>query len=171
MATQLLLETARFSVVEHRYRSRGADVVKQTIKHPGAVVILPLLPDGRVLLIRNYRVAVDKTFIELPAGTLEPPEPPEQTARRELVEETGYSGERFTELPPFYMSPGILDERMYCFVAEGLTPGEAQPEAGEEIENLPTPLDDALAMIKRGEIEDAKTIVALLHYKLFGTGG
>lgn len=179
MPSRLLLETARFRVLEHHYSRRGQAITKQTIEHPGAVVVLPLLheacrgggrspePSGpRVLLIRNHRVAVGQTLIELPAGTLEPPEPPLAAARRELAEETGYTADRLLELPAFYMSPGILNERMHCFVAEGLSPGEARREPGEEIENLPTPLDRAIAMVRRGDIQDAKTIVALLYYRL-----
>ncbi|MEM8866042.1 MAG: NUDIX hydrolase, partial [Planctomycetota bacterium] len=158
---ETLLETSRFTVVEHACVARDGSVRKrQVVMHPGAAVILPILRDlpggagkPHVVLIRNHRVAVGRTLIELPAGTLEPPEPPLETARRELTEETGYTAARWTPLPGFFMSPGILNERMHCFVAEDLTAGEPQREAGEEIENLVVPLDDAMAMVERGEIE------------------
>lgn len=172
-----VLETERFRVVKHRSESGGQTVVKHVVQHPGAVVILPILESSEVprgvaapavVLIKNYRVAVGRTLIEVPAGTLEPRESPLETARRELTEETGYSAERWVEMPSFTMSPGILDERMHCFVARGLTPGEPAREPGEEIENLVTPLADAIAMARRGEIEDAKTLVALLRYDAFG---
>jgi len=161
---QVLLTTSRFRVEEHLLASseRQAEVRRQVIVHPGAVTILPLVDGDQVCLIRNYRVAVGKTLIELPAGTLEPNEPPQQTAIRELQEETGYTAERWRELPPFFMSPGILNERMHLFVAEGLTPGRPAREAGEEIENLLVPWSEAVAMAERGEIEDAKSMVGIL---------
>ncbi|MEN1679263.1 MAG: NUDIX hydrolase [Planctomycetota bacterium] len=165
-----VLETPRFGVVEHRFQSGDEQLVKYSVQHPGAVVILPILEDATepsVVLIKNYRIAVDQTLIEAPAGTLEPPEPPLKTAQRELTEETGYTAENWTELPGFTMSPGILNERMYCFVAKGLTPGEPAREPGEEIENLVMPIADAIALAERGEIEDAKTLVALLRYHAF----
>ena len=128
-------------------------------------MILPLLDDGRVCLIRNERIAVGKTLIELPAGTLEPGEPPAATAARELIEETGFHASRWQELPGFYMSPGILCERMHAFVAEGLTAGAPAREAGETIDNLIVPWSEALEMVDRGEIEDAKSICALLVWE------
>ena len=125
-------------------------------------MILPLVEGDQVCLIRNYRIAVQKTLIELPAGTIEPNEPPAQTAVRELREETGFTASHWRELPPFYMSPGILNEQMHLFVAEELTPGAPAREAGEQIENLLVPWDEALAMAERGEIEDAKSLVGIL---------
>jgi ADP-ribose pyrophosphatase len=161
--SELLLETPRFRVVQESYVTRsGATKTRQIVRHPGAVVIVPLLADGRVCLIRQWRVAVKETLIELPAGTLEPNEPPIVTAERELIEETGYRAESIEPLHEFYLSPGILDEKMHLFLATGLTEGEPQREVGEEIDNLLVPLADAVAMIFRGEIRDAKTIVGLL---------
>jgi len=160
---RVLFQGARFSVVELDQRlADGRRAARQAIMHPGAVVIVPLLPDDRVCLIRNERIAVGKTLVELPAGTLDRPEPPRQTAERELAEETGYSAARWRELPGFYMSPGILCERMHVFVAEDLTAGDPAREAGEIIDNLVVPWSEALAMVERGDIEDAKTICALL---------
>lgn len=162
-ADRVLFTGSRFNVVEREQRNRAGGVTpRQVVVHPGAVVIIPVLDGDRVCLIRNERAAVGKSLIELPAGTLEPPEPPHLTAPRELREETGYTAQTWTELPGFYMSPGILCERMHVFVAEGLTAGEHAREAGENIDNLVVPWDEALAMIDRGEIEDGKTIAALL---------
>ena len=164
---RLLLKADRFQVVERRQRtSSGRSVARQVILHPGAVVIVPLLDGGRVCLIRNERVAVGKTLVELPAGTLEPPELPHVTAQRELREETGYSATQWQELPGFFMSPGILCERMHVFVATGLKAGDPEREEGEQIDNLIVPWNEALAMIERGEIEDAKTICAVLAWEL-----
>ncbi len=160
-----LLVTRRFRVVRHR--ETGADGrphVKDTVQHPGAVAILPLLDDGRVCLIRNYRVAVGRTLIELPAGTLEPGEDPAVTASRELIEETGYHARNVEKIREFTMSPGILNERMYLFLARGLTPGERALEAGEQIESLVVPWSEAMRMVFDGTIEDAKTLVGLMYY-------
>lgn len=160
---ETLLQTPRFRVVRETYgTSSGANRTREIVRHPGAVVLVPLLDDGRVCLIRNYRVSVQQTLIELPAGTLEPPEPPLACAQRELIEETGYRAASMEQLHAFYLSPGILDERMHLFLATGLTAGEPHREVGEEIENLLVPLAEAVAMIFRGEIQDAKTMVGLL---------
>jgi ADP-ribose pyrophosphatase len=160
---ELLLTTAKFRVVREAVTSPGGKTKsREIVRHPGACVIVPLLDDGRVCLIRNWRVAVAVTLIELPAGTLEPPEPAIKTAERELIEETGYRAERIDFLHAFFLSPGILDERMHLYLATGLTEGETAREEGEEIENWLVPLEEAVQMVFRGEIEDAKSIVGLL---------
>lgn len=167
---RLLLQASRFQVVEHSQTlDNGQTVSRQVVVHPGAVTIVPILDGDRVCLIRNYRVAVGKTLIELPAGTIDNEEPPAETARRELQEETGYSASRWRKLPPFYMSPGILNERMHVFVAEGLTEGPTAREPGEEIENLIVPWEEAVAMVTRGEIEDAKSLVGILQWERLRT--
>jgi ADP-ribose pyrophosphatase len=163
--SELLLETSRFRVIrQHRLKPGGQTITRETIQHPGAVVVVPLLDDGRVCLLRNYRLAVNATLIELPAGTLEPGEHAEITAQRELAEETGYNAARLQPLACMLMSPGILNERMHVFVASGLSAGVPSPEAEEEIETLLVPWDEALAMVDDGRIQDAKTIAALLLY-------
>ncbi len=163
--TEELLVTRRFRVVRHLQTGPdGAAHVKETIQHPGAVAILPLLDGDRICLIRNYRIAVGKTLIELPAGTLEHGEDPAATAGRELIEETGYRAERLEKLCEFSMSPGILNERMHLYAAHGLTAGPSAREAGETIENLVVTWDEAMRMIFDGSIEDAKTLVGLLYY-------
>ncbi len=160
---EVLLTAAKFRVMRETITTgAGREKTRDIVRHPGACVILPLLDDGRVCLIRNWRVAVGKTLIELPAGTLEPPEPPQVTAERELIEETGYRAQKIEFLHAFFLSPGILDERMHLYLATGLTAGQPAREEGEEIENLLVPFADAIQMIFRGEIEDAKTMVGLL---------
>lgn len=162
---ELLLKTGRFDVVRLSYRGAdGTQHAREVARHPGAVTILPLLDDGRVCLIRNYRVAVDQTLIELPAGTLEPDEAPSTTAARELEEETGYRAAEVRQLCEFFMSPGILSERMVLFLATGLTPGPARLESGEQIEPCVVSWDEAMAMVERGEVRDAKSLVGLLWY-------
>lgn len=163
--SELLLTASRFQVQRATQTLQdGSEHSREVIQHPGAVVILPILDDGRICLIRNYRIAIDKELIELPAGTLEPPEPPIETAQRELIEETGYRCTHIEPLGEFFMSPGILNERMYAFVARGLTAGEQALEAGEQIETFLVSMDDLNSMISRGEIQDSKTLSTLFLY-------
>lgn len=163
---ELLLETARFRVLRHWYRTGdGASHSRETVMHPGAVTIVPLLAGDHVCLIRNFRPSVGRTLVELPAGTLEPAEDPAAAARRELEEETGYRAGKIELLTQFYMSPGILNERMLLFLATDLAGGPARLESGEQIEPLIVAWPEALAMALDGRIEDAKTLVGLLWYE------
>lgn len=146
----------------------GAEHVREVVRHPEAVTILPLLDDGRVCFVQNYRVAVDRVLIELPAGVVEPGEDPARTASRELAEETGYRSDRIELLATFYTSPGILDERMYLYLATALRPGKAAPEPGEDLQPLVATWEEALAMARDGRIRDAKTLAGLLYYEAFG---
>jgi ADP-ribose pyrophosphatase len=165
LESQTLLNAKRFRVerVTQRFDD-GSTVVRDVVRHPGAVVIVPVLDDGRLCLIRNYRVAVDREMLELPAGTLEPNEPPIETARRELIEETGFQAAEMSPLCEFFMSPGILDERMYAFVATGLAEGPPAREAGEQIENLLVTMAELDALLNAGKIQDSKSLSALFVY-------
>jgi ADP-ribose pyrophosphatase len=135
--------------------------------HPGAVVVLPIVDAENILLIRNRRYAVNETLVELPAGTLERGEDPMNCAGRELVEETGFLAGRLKPLGDFYTSPGILSEKMYAFAAYDLTRAKASPDEGEEIDIAPASLEEAIDMIRYGQIKDAKTIATLLMYERF----
>jgi ADP-ribose pyrophosphatase len=168
---EILFQGRRFRVERAvQVSPDGSRHVREIVRHPGAVVILPLLDDGRVCFVQNYRVAVNQTLIELPAGTLEPGEDPAETASRELAEETGYRAERIEHLITFCMSPGILDEQMHLFVARGLQPGPMALEAGEDIQPLVCTWDEALEMVRRAKICDSKTIAGLLYYHTFLRG-
>lgn len=159
----ILLTTQRFRVVEVTRRlADGSTRTRAVVRHPGAVVVLPVVDDEHVCLIKQFRVSVGKTLIEVPAGTLEPSEPPAACAARELSEETGFSAGRLVPLQVIYPSPGIMDEAMHCFVALDLTAGSPHREHGEEIENLIISWDEALALIDRGVIRDSKTIATVL---------
>ena len=119
----------------------GRIIRRDAIRHPGAVVILPVLDAERVVLLRNFRFVIGETLWEVPAGTVEPNEPLEACARRELLEETGYSAAKWRSLDFIYASPGVLDEKLHLFVAEELTPGEAKPEPDEQLEPVIVHLD------------------------------
>jgi len=161
--SRVLLEDRRFRVVEQTLVGRdGRPRTRRIIRHPGAVVILPVLDDGRVCLIENFRATVGKTLLELPAGTLEPGEDPLDAAHRELAEETGYRAGAMELLTTFYSSPGVMDEKMFLYQATGLRSGPTALESGEEIAPRLSTWEEALTMIGDGRIEDAKTIAGLL---------
>jgi ADP-ribose pyrophosphatase len=163
---EILLATSRFNVVRQWHQTPDGGLhARETILHPGAVTIIPVLADDHIVLIRNFRPAVGRTLIELPAGTLEPGEDPLLAAGRELEEETGYRAGKIEPLCQFFMSPGILRERMHLFVATELASGPTRLDAGEEIEPLAVNWAEALAMAGDGRIEDAKTLVGLLWYQ------
>jgi ADP-ribose pyrophosphatase len=148
----------------------GSTVRRDVILHPGAVVILPVLDADNVVLLRNHRHAVGETLWEIPAGTLEPGEPYEDAARRELAEETGYTAGQWTYWGYLFASPGVLDEKLHLFFAERLTAGAAAPEADEELEPVTVPFADAVRMALIGEIKDAKTVTALLVWERMKAG-
>lgn len=165
MKDETLLSTKRFTVVRKTYHGQdGQEYSKETVQHPGAVAILPLLDGDRICLERVFRPAVERVMVEIPAGTCEAGETPEHTAHRELEEETGYRAEKMEALCTLFMSPGILNERMRLFVATGLTPGKQNLDKGEDVEPFICTFDEALDMVRDGEIEDAKSVAALLFY-------
>ena len=143
----------------------GVPVRRDVVIHPGAVAILPLLDGGRLCLLRNWRPNVGETLWEIPAGTLEPGEPIEAAAARELAEETGYTAGQLEKVAEFFPSPGVLTEKTHLFVARNLTPGTMHPEAGEQLEPQIVPWTQALAWTMDGTIRDAKTLVALLWWE------
>jgi ADP-ribose pyrophosphatase len=143
----------------------GHVVRRDVILHPGAVVILPVLDADHVVLLRNHRFAIGETLWEVPAGTLEPDEPLQACAERELAEETGYVAKTWRSLGYLYASPGVLDEKLHLFVAKDLTPGPAKPEPDEQLQPVAVRLDEAIRMCLSGQIKDAKTVTALLLWE------
>jgi ADP-ribose pyrophosphatase len=141
----------------------GRRVTLETLQHPGASAVVPFLTPERILLLRQYRHAAGGTIWEVPAGKLEPGEPPEGCAARELAEETGYRARRLERVGEIVTAPGFTDERIHLFCAWELVPGETGHEDAEVIEVHELELDEALAMIDRGELIDAKSIAALFH--------
>jgi ADP-ribose diphosphatase len=141
---------------------RWGDREREIVEHPGAVAIVAVDTERRVVLVRQLREAVRMQLLELPAGTLEEGEQPLETARRELAEETGLTGGSWREVTAFYTTPGFSRERMTLFFAEGVEPGKADPEDDERIEVVHVPIGELESRL--GEIEDAKTLVGLLLY-------
>ncbi len=146
----------------------GHTVEREVVRHPGAVVVVPVLADGSVVLIRVFRIALETMSVECCAGTIERPRPgqeredPAACAARELVEETGYRAGRLVALRPFLTSPGLSDELMHPFVATGLTHVGQRLEEDEHIEVFAVPATETLNMVRSGAIADAKSMVALL---------
>ena len=141
----------------------GRRLIRETVQHPGAVVILPVLPGSRIVFVRQYRHAVRRDLLELPAGTRDHAgESPVVCARRELEEETGWSARTLKRLVTFYAAPGVLSEQMTLYLATDLTPVPARPEPDECVTPVILTLPQALAGIRSGRICDAKTIIGLL---------
>jgi len=137
---------------------------REVVRHPGAVVIVPLLEqENKVILVRQYRAPLDGELLEVPAGTLEPGESPLECAERELSEETGYRAREWEKLAEFYSTPGFCDERLHLYLARGLEPlGDSDPDEGEFLQIERISLEELERMLKKGELEDAKTIIGLL---------
>jgi len=148
----------------------GLRAIREVITHPGSVVVLPVLPDGRILLIRQYRHATRRYLWELVAGRIDSGESVRQAAVRELIEETGYRAKKFRVFLDVFPTPGFLEERMYILLAEKLTAGEAQPEEDEKITAKAFGRADLERMIRKNLLRDAKTIAGLLYYFRFLAG-
>jgi ADP-ribose pyrophosphatase len=141
----------------------GSEGSREYITHPGAVLIVPLFDDGRVLLERQYRYPQRREFIEVPAGKRDPGEKPLDTARRELLEETGYVAAEWIHLGEIHTAIAYSDEDIQMYVARGLEKRERKLDQGEFLELEIVTLDEALAMIRDGRITDVKTVAALLR--------
>jgi ADP-ribose pyrophosphatase len=131
------------------------------VRHPGSTAAVPLFDDGAVLMERQYRHAVGKYLLEIPAGTMEPGESPLACAGRELEEETGYVAEQFVELCQVDIIPAYSDEKIHVFLARGLKRSEQKLDKDEIIEIVKYPFEETLALIEQGQISDALTILAL----------
>lgn len=148
----------------------GHKVTREVVTHHGSVVLVPVFPDGRILLVRQYRHAVGQHLWELMAGRIEPGEAPLAAVKRELVEETGYSARRYQKLVDIYATPGYVNERLVIFAAEGLTPGKSQPDPDEMITTRRFTLAQLESMMRRGALRDAKSIAGVLYYARFVRG-
>lgn len=148
----------------------GVRATREVITHSGSVVVLPVLPDGRIVMIRQYRHATRGFLWELVAGRIDEGENPREAAARELIEETGYRAKRFRVFLDVFPTPGFLEERMYILLAEGLTLGEAEPEEDEKIEVKAYTRRELETMMQNGKLHDAKSIAGILYYLRFLAG-
>ena len=137
----------------------GKHTKREYIRHPGAVVIIPVLDDGKILLERQYRYPNDRVFIELPAGKIDPGEDPLACAIRELEEETGYTASDWKFVSTIHNAIAYSDEHLDIYLARGLTAGEAKLDDGEFIETISATVDEMLDWVRSGKITDVKTVI------------
>ncbi|HEY3102351.1 MAG TPA: NUDIX hydrolase [Pyrinomonadaceae bacterium] len=160
--SKTVFEGRVFNVSVDTVREGDQTYVREVVHHRGSAVILPVFDDGTIALVRQYRHPAVKYLLELPAGTLNDKERPEDGALRELEEELGVKAGKLEKLCEFFVSPGFCEEKMWLYLATDLRETEQRLEDDEAIEIVRLPLDRALQMITDGEIEDAKTIIGLL---------
>mgnify|MGYP001320770677 CR=1 FL=1 len=140
----------------------GKSEIREWINHPGAACCIPIMPDGKIVLIKQYRYAVQKVMIELPAGKLDIGEEPEVCARRELEEEIGYKTNKLKFLTIIHPAIGFTNEKMWIYIAEDLEKTRQNLDNDEFLTLIPTDLEDALGMVWSGKITDVKTMIGLL---------
>ena len=148
----------------------GESTIREVVLHPGGVAAIPVLDDGRIMLIRQFRYPLKKYIWEIPAGKLDSGQTPRDTIARELEEEIGYSAGTLTEACSFYASPGFCDEVIHLFVARGLVPCAQRLETGEHIRPEARTPGECIRMIAGGEIMDGKSILGILWFQQFASG-
>ena len=151
-----------FDVTVDTILERDTTYKREVVHHPGSAVIVPAFPDGTVALVRQYRHPAVRYLLEIPAGTLNRGERPEEGAARELEEELGFVAGKLEKLTEFFVSPGFCEEKMWLYLATEMTQTEHRLEDDELLDVVRLPLSQALEMITAGEIEDAKTIIGLM---------
>lgn len=142
--------------------SVNGESTREIVEHSGGAVVLPLLPNKNVVMIRQFRKPLERDVLEIPAGKIEQGESPEETAFRELQEETGYMANNMTLLTKMYPSVGYSEELLYIYLATDLEPGETDFDENEDIDTYSYHIDDLYEMVMEGKIQDAKTQVAIL---------
>ncbi|WLD91905.1 NUDIX hydrolase [Alkalihalobacillus sp. AL-G] len=153
-------------VLEEVELPNGNRSQREVVKHPGAVAILAINPENKIVLVKQYRKPLNRSIIEIPAGKLEKGESPESCARRELEEETGFRIDRLTHIQSFYTSPGFADEIVHIYFADSLKKGTVQLDEDEFVDLMEVSLDEALELMKSNEIYDAKTAFAIQFLQL-----
>lgn len=148
--------------------ANGIATKREIVHKGGAVAIVPIKADGRVVMVRQYRIAVDEELLEIPAGLMDSGEEPLETAKRELKEETGYTAQTWTHMTEFYPTAGFCNEYIHIFMAEGLTPGETCFDETENLEIEEYSMQELFDMIKTGELHDGKTVAGIALAKVMG---
>ena len=162
LSSQKVFDGRVFKVTVDTVSEGDLTYQRDVVHHPGSAVIVPVHDDGTVALVRQYRHPAVRYLLEVPAGTLANGERPEAGAARELEEELGLTAEHLEKLSEFFVSPGFLEEKMWVYLATGLSQGKPQPDEDEVLDVVRLPIGDALEMITSGEIQDAKTIIGLM---------
>jgi ADP-ribose pyrophosphatase len=161
--SQRIFNGAVFAVdCDRLLEENGVEIVREVVRHPGGAGALPLFDDGRVALVRQYRHPARRELLEIPAGRIEDGEAPEMCAAREVEQEIGFRVGRIEKLAEFYSTPGFCEEKLYVYLATDLTPSSQALDHDELIEVVYLPFAEAAPLAERGEIEDSKTIIALL---------
>jgi ADP-ribose pyrophosphatase len=162
LSTRDIYKGKIFDVLESEIRHDDVEYKREIVVHEGSAVIVPLFHDETIALVRQYRYAAEKFLLEVPAGTLNKDEDPELGAIRELEEEIGVRAAKIEKLAEFYVSPGFLTEKMYLYLATGLTETKQALEVDEILSIERHSIADALDLVYKGEIEDAKTIIGIM---------
>lgn len=144
--------------------SDGTTAEREVVIHRGAVALLPMVEDDLVCLVKNGRYTIGKTLLEVPAGTIDAGESPDATAPRELTEETGYTAGRIERIAEWWVSPGVMNERMYLYLCRDLVLGDTDHQLDEQLEPVVVPWEDAVRMVFDGRIDDAKSMLSILWY-------
>ncbi len=147
-------------VYSDRVEIGGRETTREVVLHPGACAILPVTEKKEILFVRQYRYAAEETLLEIPAGKIDPGEAPDVCAARELTEETGFRAERLRKLGAVFTTPGFCNEKIHLYLADRLVPAHQHLDTDEFLDVVKIPLDEALEMIRNGEISDAKTLAA-----------
>jgi ADP-ribose pyrophosphatase len=165
ISSREVLKNKLFAVVDEvAHDPDGFEIHRSIVRHPGSAVMLPVDDAERMLLVKQFRLPAEDYLWEIPAGRLDPGESPLEAARRELQEETGYKAEKWTQLASFWASPGYVSEKMTLFLAQGLTAGKQEAMEDERIEIRWFEKQQVAEMVRKGEIVDAKTLIAYYSY-------
>jgi len=165
MSTKTIYSGSKIKVFLERVKlDDGSETLIEKVTVPDAVAVLPVADDGRLVFVKQYRHCIRRSIVEIPAGTSEEGEAPEDCARRELEEETGYRAGQLSTMMCYYPSPGVFSEKMHLYLATGLTQGVQNLDHGEDIEVVALDLDEVRQRLSRGDFVDGKTICAIQHY-------
>ena len=157
-------------VVDDITTHHGIHTIREVFQHPGGAAVVPVLPGGDVLLVRQFRYPMQEVLLELPAGKIDAGEPPEETAARELSEEVGFKAGRLTKIAECYSTPGFCDEKLHIYVAEDLTPMQASRDDDEDLEVVRLTRAELREHLQNGRFRDAKTIIGIQHLLMQSKG-